>query len=213
MKRWIVVFFTVIAAAVMLSSCATTEVTAVWKDQSYKSMPHKVLVYGVLKKVANRRIIEDEFVSHLESRGVKAVAGYTVFPGEELVTKEILAEKLKTLGFDTLLLTQLTGTKTEQVQVPGTVTYQAAMPGMYQPLPYHNTWPGYYNSGYTSVYTPGYTAEEQYVMAQANLYDVATEKLIWTASTKTRMVEPDQKMIKTYVAVIMDAMRKQKVVP
>jgi hypothetical protein len=84
---------------------------------------------------------------------------------------------------------------------------------MYQPLPYHNTWPGYYNSGYTSVYTPGYTAEERYVMAQANLYDVATEKLIWTASTETRMGEPDQKMIKTYVAVIMEAMRKQKVVP
>jgi hypothetical protein len=213
MKRWIVVLFMIIVAAVMLASCATTEVTAVWKDQSYKNMPHKVLVYGVLKNPTNRRIIEDEFVSHFESRGVKAVAGYTVFPGEELVKKEVLEEKLRTLGFDTLLLTQLTGTKTEQVQVPGTVTYQATSPGMYQPLPYYNTWPGYYNSGYTQVYTPSYTAEERYVMAEANLYDVATEKLIWTASTETRMGETAQKTIKTYVAVIMDAMRKQKVVP
>jgi hypothetical protein len=212
MKR-LIILLVVIIAAVMLTSCATTELTAVWKDQSYKGMPHKVLVYGVLKSATNRRIIEDEFVSHLESRGVNAVAGYTVFPGEELVKKDVLEEKLRTLGFDTLLLTQLTGTKTEQVQVPGTVTYQATSPGMYQPLPYYNTWPGYYNSGYTAVYTPSYTAEEKYVMAEANLYDVTTEKLIWTASTATRLGEPDQKMIKTYAAVIMEAMRKQKVVP
>jgi hypothetical protein len=203
----------IIAAALMLLSCATTELTAVWRDQSYNGVPQKVLVYGVLKNPTNRRIIEDEFVGHLASRGVKAVAGYTVFPGEDLVKKEAMEEKLKAMGFDTLLLTQLTGTKTEQVQVPGTVTYQATSPGTYQPLPYYNTWPNYYNSGYTAVYTPSYTAEEKYVMAEANLYDVATEKLIWTASTATRLGEPDQKMIKTYVAVIMEAMRKQKVVP
>ena len=50
-------------------------------------------------------------------------------------------------------------------------------------------------------------------MAEANLYDVANGKLIWTASTETKVGEKIQKIIKNYVAVIMDAMRKQKVVP
>jgi hypothetical protein len=66
--------------------------------------------------------------------------------------------------------------------------------------------------GYTAVYTPGYTVEERYVMAETNLYDVATENLIWTAASETKIDGKVEKLIKTYVAVIIDAMRKQKVV-
>jgi hypothetical protein len=50
-------------------------------------------------------------------------------------------------------------------------------------------------------------------MAEANLYEVATEKLIWTAVTETKIGRNTEKMIKTYVAVIMEEMRKQKLVP
>jgi hypothetical protein len=50
-------------------------------------------------------------------------------------------------------------------------------------------------------------------MAEANLYDVATEKLIWTAATETKIGEKCEKMIKAYVAVNMEEMRKQKLVP
>jgi hypothetical protein len=84
---------------------------------------------------------------------------------------------------------------------------------MYQPAPYYRTWPGYYNSGYTAVYSPSYTSEEEYVMAEANLYDVATEKLILTVATETKVGEKVEKMIKVYVAKIMDVMRRQKLVP
>jgi hypothetical protein len=42
---------------------------------------------------------------------------------------------------------------------------------------------------------------------------VATEKLIWTAVTETKIGGNVEKMIKTYVAVIMGEMRKQKLLP
>ncbi len=213
MKKTILDFAALVMAVAMLAACAATKVTAVWKDESYQGRPHKILVYAVVKNGTNRRIIEDDFAKHLESRGINAIPGYDVFPGDELVKEEVLGEKLKNLGFDTLLLTRLTGSKEIQVQVPGTVTYQPMPPAMYQPSPYYQTWQGYYNTGYTAVYTPGYTTEETYVMAEANLYDVATGKLIWTASTQTKVGERTQKIIKNYVAVIMDAMRKQQVVP
>jgi hypothetical protein len=197
----------------MLAACATTEVTAVWKDESYQGGPRKVLVYAVLKKPINRRIVEGEFISHFRSRGIDAVPGYAVFPGNELVKEEVLEEKLKAQGFDSLLLMQPTEARKEQVQVPGMVTYQPTYPTIYQPAPYYRTWPGYYSMGYTAVYTPSYTVEDRYVMAETNLYDVATEKLIWTAASETKIEGKVQKLIKTYVAVIMDAMRKEKVVP
>jgi hypothetical protein len=212
MKRMFEYRLFLVAAMTLLASCATTEVTAVWKDESYQGVPRRVLVYAILKQPVSRRIVEDEFVSHFRSLGIDAVPGYTVFPSKELVKEDVLAEKLKTQGFDSLLLMQPTGWRKEQVQVPGMITYQPICPPMNRRAPYCRTWPVYYNMGYTAVYTPGYTVEERYVMAETNLYDVATENLIWTAASETKIDGKVEKLIKTYVAVIIDAMRKQKVV-
>jgi len=200
---------------VLFSGCASTELTAVWKDPAYTGRPQKVLVYAVLKNQMRRRIFEDEFVGHFKSRGINAVSGYTVLPGEELAKKEVLEEKLKSQGFDTLLLTQVTGTRKELVQVPGMATYQPMPAPLYypSPAPYYGSYPGYYHAGYMSTYTPSYTVEDQYVLTETSLFDVATEKLIWSAAGSTKTGAQDQKLIKDYVAMMVEAMRKEKVVP
>lgn len=213
MKRTAASLLLLCAAAVLPSGCATTEVTATWKDPSYQGRPQKILVYTVLKNQLRRRVFEDEFVGHFTSRGINAVPGYAIFPGEELVKKEALEEKLTSLGFDALLLTQITGTRTEQVQVPGTINYYSMPAPLYNPAPYYGAWPGYYHAGYTATYTPSYTIEDLYVMTETSIYQAATEKLIWSAAGVTRIGEKDRNMIKNYVATIMDAMRRDKVVP
>jgi len=209
MKRTAGCLLFLAAAVALFTGCAATEVTSVWKDPAYQGRAQKILVYTVLKNQMQRRIFEDEFVAHLKYRGVNAVPGYTVVPGAELAKIEVLQEKLKSQGFDALLLTQVTGTKTELVQVPGTVNYQP----MYQPAPYYRSYPGYYNAGYNAMYTPSYTVEDFYVMTETSLFDVVSEKLIWSAAAATRIGGKDQKMIKDYVAMMMDAIRKDKVVP
>lgn len=210
MQRALSRHIVVLAAVALLASCATTEVTAFWKDESYGKQPQKVLVQAMLKKPTNRRIVEDEFVRHFQYRGIAAVPAYTVFPGEELATKEAIAEQLRAGGFDTLLLLRLVGEKEERRVVPGTVTHQPAYPPM---APRYGGWGGYYGSGYTTVYSPSYSVMDQYAVAETSLYDVATEKLIWTATSETWVSEADQKLIKTYVNVMMDSLRKNKLVP
>jgi len=200
-------------AVALFAACARTKVIAVWKDGSFQDRPSKVFVYAMLKKQTNRRIAEDEFVNYFRSRGIDAVPSYTVFPGDEPVKKEVLDEKLKAQGSGTLLLMQITGSKKEPVQVPGTVIYHPMGTGMYQPAPHYQTWPGYYNRGYTMIYSPSYTTEEEYALAETNLYDVSTEKLILTVATETKVGGNVGKMIKAYVAAIMEVMRKQKLVP
>jgi hypothetical protein len=173
----------------------------------------KILVYAVLKSERRRRIVEDEFVAHFKYRGLNAVPGYIIFPGEELAKKEVLEEKLRSQGFDTLLLTQVTGTKKELVQVPGTATYQPLAGQMYQPTPNFQSYPGYYSVGYQATYTPSYTVEDNYVMTETSLFDVASEKMIWSGAGVTLIGDKDQQMIKDYVAMMMDAIRKDKIVP
>jgi len=211
--RALVYSIVLMMAMALCAACASTDVTAVWKDGAYQGKLSKVLVHAMLKKQTNRRIAEDEFVNYFRSRGIAAVPSYTIFPVDSPVKKENLDEKLKAQGFGTLLLMQLTGSKKEPVQVPGTVIYHPMGTGMYQPAPHYQTWPGYYNRGYTMIYSPSYTTEEEYVMAETNLYDVATEKLILTVATETRVGGNIEKKTKAYVAVIMEVMRTQKLVP
>jgi hypothetical protein len=188
----------------LFTACATTRLSAVWKDPAYDGPPRKVLVYGMLKNAGNRRIIEDEFVRQLRSRKVEATPGYELFAGSDLVTKDVLEAKLKEGGFDTLLLTRPTGTKSETVSVAGTAYYPAS---------YYGTYGGYYNTGYAAAYSPGRSYEQDYVFAETNLYNVATEKLFWTATSETWIGTYMENQIKEYVGLIVGQMRKQKVLP
>jgi hypothetical protein len=191
-----------------IAACATTEMKAVWKDESYKSQPKKVLVIAMFKNQTVRRLVEDEFKNHLKFRGTDAAVGYDVFPGSELPTKETVAEQVKAKGFDALLLTRLVDTRTETRTVPGSTSYA---PAPYSP--YGVPMRGYYGSGYSTVYSPAYQVEDKFATVESSLYDVATEKLIWAATSDTWLSEGEQKLAKTYVSVMMENLRKQKLFP
>jgi len=195
----------VMFCSVYVVACATTDLKAVWKDESYKSQQKKVLVIAMFKNQTIRRLVEDEFRNHLKYRETDAAVGYDVFPGSELPTREAVAEQVKARGFDALLLTRLVDTRTETRTIPGSTAYA--------PAPYGMPMRGYYGSGYSTVYSPAYQVEDRFATVESRLYDVATEKLIWTATSDTWLSEGEQKLAKTYVEVMMESLRKQKLFP
>jgi len=178
--------------ASLLAACAATTVTTFWKDPAAHRKFQKVLVIGMLKKMENRRSLEDEFAGQLQSRGISATAGYSVLPDEK-PTKEIVAGFLKGKGYDAVLLIRLIREKKQRTYVEG------------GPAPTSISWGGYYASGYYTV--------DRIAYAEANLFDVETEKLVWTAASETWLKASDPKMIRDYVSVIMEHMQKQDVVP
>jgi hypothetical protein len=113
-----------------------------------------------------------------------------------------VAAKVKEVGADALLLARLVDRKTVQEYVPGTPYYP--------PMSYRN-WQNYYG-GYSPAYSPGYTTEIVYTIAEANLYDTATGKIVWSAVTETEMSGNDQKAIRSYASELLEAMRKQELI-
>jgi hypothetical protein len=201
MKRMAGYQLVLLVAVTLFTGCLATEVTSTWKDPSYQGSPKKILVYSVLKNQTQRRVLEDEFVGQFKYRGINAVPAYDVFPGEEPVKREVLKEKLMSEGFDTLLLTRITGTRKEQVQM---TSYQPSNYGSYQ---------GYYGAGYSS-YSSSYMVEDYYVTTETSLFDVASEKMIWSGVGDTWWIkDKEQKILKDYVALMTEAIRKSKVVP
>ena len=196
--------------ALLVTACATTQPSAVWKDPSYQGHPRKVMVVGVAKKSVTRRIFEDEFVRQLKAHGMDAIASYTVLPDELQKDHAAIADKVEQQGADTVLITRLVSKKTVKFYVPGTVYY----PPPYYPLPnypppYYGTWPDYYGYGYQAMNTPGYMAEEELAVIETNLYSAANDKLIWAASTETGTSGPNQERIRSYIGIMVKAMVEQ----
>ena len=181
----------------LVTACATTQLNSVWKDPSYQTRPAKIMVIGVAKNPIKRRQFEDEFVVQLKARGTEAISSYTVLSDKQRDDQAAIADKVKELGADTILITRLVSKKTVQTYVPGTVYY---------PPPNYGTWPDYYGYGYRYMYSPGYIAEDEYAVIETNLYETRHDKLVWAASSETVMGGSNQDMIKSYIGIMVKTM-------
>lgn len=193
-------FVILMLVAVLVTACSTTKLNSAWKDPSYQTRPSRIMVIGMSKNPAKRRMFEDEFVLQLNAHGAEAIASYSVLPDKQQSDHKAIAEKVAQLGADTVLITRLVSKKTVHVYVPGTVYY---------PPPYYRTWPDFYGFGYQAMYTPAYVAEDQYAVIETNLYEAGNNKLIWTASSETEVSGSDQKLIKSYIGVMVKTMVDQ----
>ncbi|MEW6683165.1 MAG: hypothetical protein AB1451_09635 [Nitrospirota bacterium] len=188
-----------VTVSLLATACAGTTLTSVWKDDAYHKTPHKIVVLSMLWNPKNRPRLEDEFVRQLKARGLDAVPGHQIVPEEKPPDKEVMAARLKEAGADTLLLTRL---------VDKTASLRYSQDPAASRLPeYYGTWPAYYGGGYPMA------QEAEYAVAEVNLYDVETEKLIWAAVTQTKLQTDRHALMESYVADVLEALQKQRVLP
>jgi hypothetical protein len=158
--------------ALIVSACASTTLDMTWRDPTYEGRPFaKVLVVGSTDNADNRRIFEDILVGELASRGVGAVASYTLIPGEADVKRDKVVEAVKTSGADCVLSTRLVGVETRAAQVPLQSANAGAM-DMYR---------------YYSPMEPQTTIQQDYRVAnlETNLFDAGTGKMVWWGRSQT----------------------------
>lgn len=211
-----------LASLLLITSCASTTLTVVWKDDNYRGRLDKVLVIGVSEKPVVRRVFEDEFAMQLQARGVGAVPSHTLFATPELLDKGSILSEVERLKIDGIIVTRLVERKVVETYVPGE-TYvvpqggrhiETYVPGQTYVTPRnvvpqyvvsrvdHNNWHGYYQQGYATVHTEGYTVTDEIVVLETNLYDAKTEKLIWSALSETFVATSLESLISEFIGVI-----------
>ncbi len=183
----------------IMTSCATTELNSVWRDDNYSGKIKRVLVIGVIKRPALRRFFEHEFVQQLKAHGTDAVAGFTVLPPDKEADKDIIASKLKELDVDGVLITRLVDKKTLETHIPGKVYSGHAH---YAPPVHYRGWHSYYSRSNTVIYSQGYTVKAEVVIVETNLYDTGSEKLVWSALSETFVEGSSDDLIRSFVQVM-----------
>jgi len=116
--------FAVFVMLLLFNACATTKFSVIWKDDTYKGHPEKVMVINAFTNPMNRRLFEDEFVKALKDRRIDAVVSYTVMPNPVVSDQDAIAAQAKEVGADTVLINRATGTRMDESGGHGNITYQ-----------------------------------------------------------------------------------------
>lgn len=172
-------FFSVILIASL--ACSSTKIIGSWKNADSSKTFSSIMVVGLSANVVAQSSVEVKMAEILTARGVNAKGSGAVFNPEMKLSDEMkktVANKLQEQGFDGLLTVALVSVDEKTSYVPGT-TYAP-----YSYAGYGNYW-GYYGYYAPQVYSPGYYTSDKVYTVEANLYDVATEKLVWAARSET----------------------------
>lgn len=196
----------------LASSCQSTKLVGSWKKPEATSQKFKSLgVVAMIPNESNRTLVETSVAGELRSKGIPATATFDIFPlaGKKDIVKELdmNAEELRTLvkervnrfKFDAILVIGILDVQKESRYNQGS-SFSFAFPV------YDYTYYGYYNYAYTTIHYPGYYTTNTTYFVESNLYDVDTEKLIWTGQTKTQDPQSVAKEAPAFAKLIVNEM-------
>jgi hypothetical protein len=172
----------IIIPVIFLASCAdTTMITGSWKSPSVKSNYNNILVAALTSHAVAKKAVEDDLTEALSQYNVHASKSIDLFPPEVSNSdsdRVTLMNKIHGKNIDAILTVSVLKRETETRYVGHRYPYD---PFRYDY--YWNFW-GYYSYGYPYWYRNDYYTEKIYYI-ETNLYDSKTEKLIWSAQSKT----------------------------
>ena len=188
--------FALILAVVI--SCSSTKLTSSWKDRSYKGGYVKsVFIVGISKDSAIRKRFEESFAATFTRAGINSVASITVVPAGKELDKDIVKSAAKARSMETVLVTHLAASGEKKIYQPGPTgpSSRARYYGHYYPMVY----------GYT--HSPGIYKKRKFVELVSNLYETASEKLIWTGVSESIDPQSAQEIIDSLVQQVIKDMR------
>ena len=167
-----------------LSACSSTHILSTERTPELRTDAVKhVLVVGIVRAPQFREPFEDGFSNEWNKRGgVKVEASYRVLPENDPLDKENIAGFAKDHGFDSVLVARLGDykkVKPHMVNSPGVPAGAGA----------DAEGGGLNDYVHAVVASPQYDIDYRVAYVRTNLYDVATEKRIWSCTTQTLVTD------------------------
>lgn len=202
-----------LGAAALVAGCITTPVTSLevsWVTPQLPQGPfRKLLIITVASDEFVQIAFQDQMAAQLKERGVNAVASHRYFTRYTTAERARFKQSIDDSDADFVLLARVTNTEENVHENPGTIVGANAMPyadatGIYG---------AYARYAYPGSYVPGGDYSVKTVTAEASIFAEKGEKLIWSARTRTtnaQNVKSGAAAATQYIAVILDAMKKDK---
>jgi hypothetical protein len=173
-------------------------------DETYRGKPvSNILVIGVTfkEKEEVRRSFEDRFVAQLKAAGVEAIASGDAIsiPGDLMLKKDAILKAVNKFNNDAVIITHLIGKEEKEV-------YSRSNQGS-------SGYYSYYGWAYGHSHAPDHFSANTTVRLATNLYDVKTEKRIWSAESETLKAGSADQVIDDVIKLVIDDLQINGLLP
>lgn len=188
----------------LLASCATTHIEESWTLPEYTPpTDKKVLVIVLAAKQKVREVFETQFVNQLNDKGLAAIASHTWIPDGSNINRDMLRPLIKQNGITMVLVSSLKSVEKSQA-------YQPAQPtGPSDNL--NVSLDSYITFDSSGKHVSGSYAELNDYLVETNAFDSRTEKLSWSATTRTSDQSHMEKIISDVVSTVVKQGRKDRI--
>jgi len=190
----------------LLSSCSSTKLIEEWHDPEYKGPAlEKIFIIGVIKSDSRRREFEEKFSKLITTKNRKAITSYTLLPDLKKSgnKKDVLAAIEKT-GADGVMVVTTHGVYQQNRTTAGSIDY---IPGTR-----HGGMYGYYGMSHSYIYNQGYTVTDTILRVDTKVFNVETEKMIWSGKTKSINPESAKEVIHEYEKLVVRDMERHGII-
>lgn len=206
MKKMIFAF---ILLTIGLEACVSSKITSSWKDENAAFKKYeKVMVLGLIRE-ADRSLqerMENHLVGDLKNLGYNAVSALKEYGPKAFddLNEEAAISKIKNTGVDAVITIVLLDKQKERNYIPSRL--------FYSPYGYYSSrfW-GYRGILYQRIYEPGYYVTDTKYFWESNLYDMGTQKLVYSAQTQSFDPSSSEELGHQYGLLIIRRMVKENV--
>jgi hypothetical protein len=212
MKRTLLL--TVIIITVILAACVSAkELTGVWvnKEKMQGKTFHNFFIIVMTADIEVRVKLESDIAAIITSRGNKAVKSVDVMPPDlknpRTPTKEEIIAKVKESGCDAVFASALLKKEEGIRYTPESTTYS--------PMNYYSyvgSYWGFYTNYYPMVSTAAYFSNDKTYFMMSNLYDVATDEIMWSAQSEIFNPSNLNSFSKSYISTLKKQLEKEKLI-
>jgi hypothetical protein len=203
MKNSVISLIVVVFVGVLFNGCESTKSTQTWVDKSFKGKTvSNILVIGVASDESNRRLFEKTFVQQLNAVGVTAVSSVDVIaiPADQKLEKETILEVVNKFKNDAVLVTHIAGIDKRKSYNPAVYSMGVNYYGRY----------GYYHANRIKASS---VSSHTKLFLETELFDVASEKLMWSGQSQTWETDSIKKLIDGVIKIAVKEMQKNKLLP
>ena len=201
-----------VCCAAALASCASTEMTSVWRDSQYTGGPLKKLAIIVVHKDdLTRRRVEDEIARTLIGGTTQVVPSYNTVLEKLEMDHTAVKHKLVAQGFDGALVARVAAIVKDETYRPP-ATYVAFGGPYIGGGPAFDNFGGYYGYSYAVAYDPGYTSVSTRVVIETILYKLPEAKPIWTGTTESMNPNSRDELVDKVGRLLGKELRSEKLI-
>ncbi len=179
-----------------LNACATSTPVMEWQDPAYSGAVDKILIIAAIERSTRRRVFEDSFVEALSSRGKEAIPSYTLLTTGIEISRGKVEAAIQGKNLDAVLVTRLLGVKENEEYHPPTY------------YDHHRGYHRYYTHALESSKSGSYRKFKILVL-ETNLYDTATQKLIWSMQSESIETSTPRHQIEEQINLTIDRLSER----